>query len=442
MEKQPNSVRLVPTTDVQGRISKWAGDYEFSLSAPILDFPMGSIVADEFRATAVRVLDHWIGVDNDNLTRLRSGRRQFTVPCAYRTNELISAAQESHSLSRVTNEHFEEAAAHAKEAIQWIGGQLLARGDVLGGVLATLLFHQCLPRRFAQTGRLFGSYLHCIWGGRDVGSDRVIRLMKLLVPRVRFWDCDAGWIHFTVTVGKETTEIRASHIYDPFPDMLSWLERIVAGKPRSSFFVDQEGIKTQFMAVQKDAGRLLIGVRDIGGNTEVRIRKLVDKRRFVAAFYGSFVRFARSKRYVEEQWAFVSLGDRVAAALPQANPEEMPTELATLDRDKLRKLFFHVAPSYEVAFEGEAAASEKIGRFVDLVLHPDSEEAKKGLVETPTEWEIPIEFDTWQITRRTEYLSELLREPANSWRGYKLDTLSSPIVERYLAMKDEGERDA
>jgi hypothetical protein len=262
--------------------------------------------------------------------------------------------------------------------------------------------------------------------------------MKPTVPRIRFRDCDSGWIHFTVTVGTRTAEIRASELYDPFPDMLHWLEKIAAGRRRSAFVIDQEGLKTQFVAIQKDADKMLFGVRDIDGNAEVHIRKLVDRRRLVYSFYRSFVRFARSKRYVEEQWASISLGDRLASALPQISPEKMPSELATLDRDKLRKLFFHVAPSYEVTFEGEKTASERIGRFVDLVLHPDSKEAKKGVIETPTEWEIPADFDTWQISRRTEYLSQLLREPANSWSGYKLNTLSSPLVERYLGMKDEG----
>jgi len=153
------------------------------------------------------------------------------------------------------------------------------------------------------------------------------------------------------------------------------------------------------------------------------------------------VRFAKSKRYVEEEWAAISLGDRLALRLPDLTPQQILADLARLDRDTLGKLFFKVAPSYLITFKGSQTAEQTVGRFVNFVLRPNSRKAKKGVIQTPDEWELPDEFDNWPVNRRKKCLREMLKEQANSWSGVKLDELSSPRIERYLACSDhDGSR--
>ena len=101
----------------------------------------------------------------------------------------------------------------------------------------------------------------------------------------------------------------------------------------------------------------------------------------------------------------------------------------------LGKLFFDLAPSYQVTFADAETPEERIRRFVDCVLHPDDKDASTGLIEIPDEWQFPEDFDSWPANRREEHLRETLREPANSRRGYKLNELSSRVIEDYLGRR-------
>ena len=46
---------------------------------------------------------------------------------------------------------------------------------------------------------------------------------------VKFGDCDAGWISMLLTSGESSLSVSLSHVYDPLPDMLAWLEAITIG---------------------------------------------------------------------------------------------------------------------------------------------------------------------------------------------------------------------
>ncbi len=260
--------------------------------------------------------------------------------------------------------------------------------------------------------------------------------MKEVQAKIRFHGCKAGWIDFTIAVGRQTAKISASNLWDPFPDMICWLERIAAGRRHSLFAIDEEGVTAQFVATAEARDSLRLVVRDPERDVPPQIEAVVDRRQFVTAIYTGFVRFAKSKRYVEEEWAAISLGDRLAKRLPDLTAKQILADLARLDRDTLGKLFFKVAPSYLITFKGTRTAKQKVGRFVDFILHPNSRKAKQGLIQTPDEWEIPGDFDNWPVNRRKKCLREMLKEQANSWSGVKLDELSSPRIERYLACSE------
>ena len=256
--------------------------------------------------------------------------------------------------------------------------------------------------------------------------------MKLPQVRIRFNDCKDGWIRFAITVGKQATTLSASNLYDPFLDMIRWLERVAAGRHRSSFTMDMEGVKAQVVAVDKANDHMLFEIQDPDRDTPPPIRAIVDRRQLVHAIYSAFTRFASSKQYMEEEWAPMTLGDRLERVLPSLSPKQILATAARLDRNTLCKVFFNAAPSYQISFEGQKSLEDGFRRWLKHVLHPDDKDAGKGLIETPEEWELPDDFDSWPVTRRKNYLRELFQERVNTWDGHKLNELSSRVIEDYL----------
>src|SRR5438874_185411 len=57
---------------------------------------------------------------------------------------------------------------------------------------------------------------------------------------LQFNGCDAGWIHFTVTTGHQSAGVRASWVYDPFPDLVRWMHAILTDVQECSFTIEEE----------------------------------------------------------------------------------------------------------------------------------------------------------------------------------------------------------
>jgi hypothetical protein len=197
-----------------------------------------------------------------------------------------------------------------------------------------------------------------------------------------------------------------------------------------------EGAEREFIAADKGHDRLFLLIRSPSNAIPPPIRAVVDRRQLVDSIYTGFTRFAKSELYVEEEWAFFSVGDRLGRRLPSLGPEQSLATAAQLDKNTLCTVLSNVAPTYVVTFAGEETLEDGFRRWLKYVLHPDDKDAGKGLIETPDEWELPEDFDDWSANRRKEYLREMLQEHANSWLGYKLDELSSRIIEKYLGWRN------
>jgi len=142
----PNHVTLRPGSGTNGKAARWTGEFDFSLSAPILEFTAGEIAKDDFRSRVSEILKFWIAVDEGNLTRIRSGVGRFSMPQAYKTNEMILSAWETSYRKIATDEQIDQSLPHLKESIEWLGSQLHKRGDVKGAVRAALLLHHIDPK--------------------------------------------------------------------------------------------------------------------------------------------------------------------------------------------------------------------------------------------------------------------------------------------------------
>lgn len=114
-------ITMAPQLETEGRCVQWSGSFDFSLTAPILDFHVTDILQDEFRASASEVLAFWAEVEFDNLRRLKSGVRKFKMPDGYRPNATRITRWSIMGRTIGGEEHTERGFEHAKEVSNTTG---------------------------------------------------------------------------------------------------------------------------------------------------------------------------------------------------------------------------------------------------------------------------------------------------------------------------------
>lgn len=260
---------------------------------------------------------------------------------------------------------------------------------------------------------------------------------------LRFLNCDAGWIRFSVVAGDQSVSIRASHIYDPFPDFICWMHAILTGVQEASFRIDEEGIEAEFIARRCPQGNVLLLIQErldeflltLGHAAETRelLRVTLSLRQLIEGIYLAICEFARSPEYRKDQWERESLADRFRSLVPTVDDGQIIQHLASLTRDELVRVLFKAAPSYWVHFPDAPDKKTEFSRAIDYFLDPENAVTSAGMYQEPDEWDIPKEYDDWSLAQKTECVLQLLREPVNSWDGCKLGEFESPAIERYLA---------
>lgn len=126
----PDRLVMTPapaTPGVVGRVHHCSLDYSFSLDQPILDFTLPQMLDNAFWANARRVFQHWVDMENDNLTRIRAGLLKCRMPGEYRTNETWVGGWTELWLTLAGDDHLARSNNHLKECLEWVGGQMEVR---------------------------------------------------------------------------------------------------------------------------------------------------------------------------------------------------------------------------------------------------------------------------------------------------------------------------
>ncbi|MBP7231858.1 MAG: hypothetical protein KBA28_07990 [Syntrophaceae bacterium] len=115
---------------------------------------------------------------------------------------------------------------------------------------------------------------------------------------VRFTGCEYGWIYFTVITDEHEVDIRASEVYDPFPDLIAWLEAIAVGVQECAFDMEEEGPEKrfEFRKISYDKFRLYI----TDNYEKTLLETFVDRKQLVSAFYNGIKTYASSPDYQEK----------------------------------------------------------------------------------------------------------------------------------------------
>lgn len=124
---------------------------------------------------------------------------------------------------------------------------------------------------------------------------------------VHFTTPEAGWVRLKITPLHELYALSCTNIWDPFPSMIEWLERIAGGFSEATWTVNQEGslARLQFYAgCELDEGRgdfLLHVQTDHRGIARIRGVR-VGRRQLVGAFYPAFRVMVERPDYQARDW--------------------------------------------------------------------------------------------------------------------------------------------
>ncbi len=255
---------------------------------------------------------------------------------------------------------------------------------------------------------------------------------KIELLSVDFYEADAGWLRYKLTIGQHSFNDMFSHVFDPLPDLKHWLEAISIGVQQTSFQYDNEGddIKFDFERVCWD--REVLTISEAYENGEIFIKSNIDRRQVVKAFYLGLLTFANSDKFNSQEWEVEYLKERLCKIL-NIDEETLIEQLANLDKKELGEILFNVDPTYDVSFPEATDKNEEWNMFLQETIDKDrvvSNELKS--VETPAEWDIPNEYNFWTIEKKREFVIECINETTNGYDGMKINDFRSSIIENYL----------
>jgi hypothetical protein len=141
---------MVPEPLIPGketRLDNTATDTaEVSLGQPIIDFSVNQMLDDEFWAGLRIVFEGWVGLDNENLFRVKAKLPTCYAPVSYKTNEKMPSSGTTHiGILDLQPDRFHDAAVSVSEQLIWISEYLQVHGDVLGAAKAFLFLRHVYP---------------------------------------------------------------------------------------------------------------------------------------------------------------------------------------------------------------------------------------------------------------------------------------------------------
>lgn len=265
-------------------------------------------------------------------------------------------------------------------------------------------------------------------------------LVKSDLPAVivEYSNCEAGWITMKVSCGGQSVHIDLSHVFDPLPDLVHWLEAILTGVMECSFNIDEEGTWKKLSAQNNYDGSVSFEITELHSDIDANIQVRVERRQLVSAFYNELLAFYQSSEYDPEEWEAETLQDRLLESSGWS-VDEVVHYLASINREKLEDVFFKLAPSYRVEWPAEKDTAAQFSYFVEHVLHPDDKEKQLGMKKVEEHWEIDETYDQWDKARKIIYLTDYIQEKVPSYDGAKLQDLRSSRIEQYLGINKQGD---
>lgn len=250
---------------------------------------------------------------------------------------------------------------------------------------------------------------------------------------IKFCECDAGWISMLLTSGEISLKLRLSHIYDPLPDMLAWLEAIVIGVEECGFSVDEEGAFVNFSAHKQlradDQSRVYTVLNVVPQYDVPHLQVTLPTFDLVDIFYRAIREFADSPEYVRTQWEYLTFEQAVHEQTGMTASAWIDSVI-TLEFRQLQMALWRLDPH----LLNPEDWMDDIGTEAELMELTGKTKAEAGGLP----FFCPLPPELWgQYTNKNEpaqrkFLEEYLPEQIGSWGGTPWRRMRSLLIEHWL----------
>lgn len=107
---------------------------------------------------------------------------------------------------------------------------------------------------------------------------------------------EAGWADLNIQFDDDEASVRCSHVYDPFIEMIKWLEMISRGQS-SRIIINEEGCHTGISVYVLDGSSIRIVVHRYWDELTVPIDRTVNSLVFIDLIYTEMLTFVPTKNY-------------------------------------------------------------------------------------------------------------------------------------------------
>jgi hypothetical protein len=242
--------------------------------------------------------------------------------------------------------------------------------------------------------------------------------------------CELGWIHMTLGTPTQEVRICLSECFDPIPPFIRWMEALLTGVMHCGFYIDEEGTDKYIGARSRGQGCYDLRISDSDRQEKkVFLNDTIHRRQLIETVYRGLQVFGQSPEYVEDEWAFKTLAERIEK-LTGKDPASICEFLLRYDRESV-ELFFHaVFPSlyYRTPSSQDQTMHSLEGmlEFARIPRNPIVEKSRRDLEDNP-------ESAIMRPNDPKEFIMSFLDQQCSIHDGTPLDTLRSDALEQYLA---------
>lgn len=239
-------------------------------------------------------------------------------------------------------------------------------------------------------------------------------------------DIGSGWIDLDLFADELKISIACSSVFDPFPNLLAWVEAIVCGVERCSFLIEEEGPEKIFWA-KRFYGEIyqLKLLKSYGPNKEI-LNVYVHRAQLIEALYGSIVRFYHSDAYnrgehellmIEEK--FMQITRRVLLS------DSHIKQLLAFKGKKLRYLFLALRHE-NVVWNDALNFTQNCLQWIKIIVSKKEEYAHKSLYWFE-------KFDTDNLENKIYTIVKATKSEVKEYGySFSLKRFHSPLIEDFL----------
>ena len=129
--------------------------------------------------------------------------------------------------------------------------------------------------------------------------------------QISFYEAGSGWILLKLDLPEKTIKIHLSSVFDPFDDLLNWLEDICIGYLPSEITIDEEGYGKRLIAnvLTRDAkDSFVLTIFDWATrNDKLLVKSELGKKEFILTFANRLGSFIERKPNIN--WSSYSLSE-------------------------------------------------------------------------------------------------------------------------------------